>query len=101
MADWMVGASPPPGVRCQVRAAAGAGTNAARMATRPGASARSGDRMTTAGDIQTIVSSGRGSRPDARVVFRAWPAADAKAAVILLHGLGGHSDRFQECGRYW
>jgi alpha-beta hydrolase superfamily lysophospholipase len=57
--------------------------------------------MTTAGDIQTIVSSGRGSRPDARVVFRAWPAADAKAAVILLHGLGGHSDRFQECGRYW
>jgi len=23
------------------------------------------------------------------------------AAVIILHGLGGHSDRFQECGRRW
>lgn len=23
------------------------------------------------------------------------------AAVILVHGLGGHSDRFQECGRLW
>lgn len=57
--------------------------------------------MTESGGIETILSSASGGRPAARVVFRSWQAADPGAAVILLHGLGGHSDRFQECGSYW
>ncbi len=53
------------------------------------------------GDIQTIIGRAGGSRPPSTIVYRAWPAEKPVAAVILLHGLGGHSDRFQECGRHW
>lgn len=35
------------------------------------------------------------------LLYRRWPAAQARAAVIFVHGLGGHTDRYQECGRYW
>jgi alpha-beta hydrolase superfamily lysophospholipase len=34
-------------------------------------------------------------------MFRAWPAADPVAALIVVHGLGGHSDRYQESAGLW
>ena len=55
----------------------------------------------SAGDIRHIVGASRDGRPAEPVVYRAWPAERPAAAVILLHGLGGHSDRFHECGRVW
>jgi acylglycerol lipase len=34
-------------------------------------------------------------------MFRRWAAPEPAAALILVHGMGGHSDRYQECGRTW
>src|SRR5262245_25228804 len=104
-ADWMSGASPPSGVRCQTVAPAGGAANRARpVSARPiraASAARGRSRQMGAGDIQTIVGAPRDGRPAAPVVFRSWPAETPVAAVILLHGLGGHSERFHECGRIW
>lgn len=55
---------------------------------------------TRAGDIRRIVRSREG-RPQPDVVYRAWPAAAPRAALVVVHGLGGHSDRYQECGTLW
>jgi alpha-beta hydrolase superfamily lysophospholipase len=55
---------------------------------------------TRAGDIDRIVRSREG-RPQPDVVFRAWRAAAPEAALIIVHGLGGHSDRYQECAGRW
>jgi alpha-beta hydrolase superfamily lysophospholipase len=35
---------------------------------------------------------------DGRVFYRDWECADPKAAIILVHGLGGYSGRFYEMG---
>lgn len=52
-------------------------------------------------NMERIVSPGPpGGQPD-QVLFRRWAAASPRAALIMVHGLGGHSDRFQECARRW
>lgn len=55
----------------------------------------------TMGRMDRIVSPGEGSRQPDVVLFRRWDAAAPRAALIFIHGLGGHSDRYQECGRAW
>lgn len=57
-----------------------------------------GDDVT--GAMRSIVRSGGEGTQD-EVLYRAWPARSPRAALLLLHGLGGHTDRYQECGRYW
>lgn len=52
------------------------------------------------GSMARIVSPGaRGGQDE--LLYRRWPAAEPRAALILVHGLGGHTDRYQECGRTW
>ncbi len=71
------------------------------MKTNPQKAPKDAPKDVKPGDMQRIVSpQGTGHQPDI-VPFRCWPAADPKAALIMVHGLGGHSDRYQECGNRW
>jgi lysophospholipase len=51
--------------------------------------------------MERIVSPGPAGRQPEEILFRRWTAPEPRAALLLVHGLGGHSDRFQECARRW